>query len=252
MADNQRIHPSQDPEAPLVPKGASNSEKGDQASASASAPPYPPFQRTIPLTQSNPPKKRRSCLCKCLCWTFLVILILIIVIAATVGILYLVFRPKLPKYSIDDLQVTQFNLSSNDSLSATFDVTITARNPNKKIGIYYEGGSRIRVYYNGTRLCQGALPKFYQGHRNTTRLVVPVTGQTANATGLINDLQAERQQTGYVPLALRVKQPVRIKLGRLKLFKIKFYVKCSLNVDSLEANNDIKIRNSSCKFRLWL
>ncbi|KAL5574358.1 hypothetical protein UlMin_023955 [Ulmus minor] len=254
MADHQRIHPANDveapltPDVPLVPQGALKSDRGDPANT----PPYPPFQRTIPVTHSKPPK-RRSCLRKCLCWTVFLIILQIILVAIAGGILYLVFRPKLPKYSVDKLQITQFNLSNVDqSLSATFDVTIKARNPNKKIGIYYEGGSRISVFYTGTKLAEGALPKFYQGHRNTTEIVVPLTGQTPNAGQLIGALQTDQQQNGFVPITLRVRQPVRIKLGKLKLFKVKFLVRCRLTVDSLSANNDIRIRNSSCKFRLRL
>lgn len=251
MADPQRIHPVQDPEAghkptaPLVAGGALKSENGDPADR------YPPFQRIIPVTHSKPPKKKRSCLCRCFCWTLSLLLLLIVIIAIVVGILFLVFRPKLPKYSIDGLRITQLNLSNNDSLSATFDVNITARNPNEKIGIYYEGGSSINVFYTETQLCQGSLPKFYQGHENTTVLTVELTGQTQNATGLLTEMQAE-QQRGSVPLTLKVRQPVRIKLGRLKLMKMNFRATCSLVVDSLSASNPIGITSSSCKFRLRL
>ena len=254
MADQQKIHPVPDVEAPpqtsptvpLVPRGTLQSDKGNPVEE------YPPFHRTFPVMHSKPPKKR-SCCCKCLCWTLSLLLLLIVILGITVGILFLVFRPKLPKYSIDRLQVTQFNLSSVDSsLSATFDVTITARNPNKRIGIYYEGGSRLNVWYTETKLCEGSMPKFYQGHRNTTVLVLPLSGQIQNGTGLLTTLQQQQQQTGNIPLRLRVNQPVRIKLGKLKLMKLKFSARCGLVVDALSANNAISIQSSSCKFRLKL
>lgn len=260
MADHQRIHPvvqdveapqppvASAPETPLVQRGGSKSERGNPPEA----PPRPSDQDTIPMMHSKSAKKKRSCLCRCLCWTISLILLQLIIIAIIVGIIFLIFRPKLPKYSIDTLQVTDFNLNNDQSLNATFDVTITARNPNKKIGIYYEGGSRVRVYYSGTQLCQGALPKFYQGHRNTTELILPLTGQTQNATELLSRLQTQQQQLGYVPLNVRVRQPVRIKLGKLKLMKVKFVVRCTLQVDSLSANNQISIKNSRCKYRFRL
>ncbi|PKI54440.1 NDR1/HIN1-like protein 6 [Punica granatum] len=252
MADHQRIHPVQDPELaqpqtptdPLVPRGSSRSDKGDPIE-------YQPLRRTLPVVHSKPPK-RRSCCCRFLCWTLSILLLLVIAVGVTAGILYLVFRPKLPKYSIDGLRITQFNLSNDDSLYATFSVNITARNPNKKVGIYYEGGSRITVSYTGSQLCEGALPKFYQGHRNTTVLQVPLTGQTQNASALLLSLQQQQQQTGVIPLNLRVRQPVRIKLGKLKLPKLKFSVRCRLDVDSLSAQNVIRITSSSCKFRFRL
>lgn len=259
MADrDQRIHPvAHDPEAPpqtstapLVPRGSSKSDKGDPNAGQFY---QVPLNRTIPVTHSKPPKKR-SCCCRLLCWIVCLLLLQIIVVGIVGGILFLVFRPKLPKYTVDSLTITQFNLSDSSSLDATFDVDITARNPNKKIGIYYEGGSHISVWYPymNTKLCEGSLPKFYQGHRNTTMLNLALTGQTPNATDLLTSLQQQRQETGSIPLNLRVNVPVRIKLGKLKLPKLKFRVRCRLVVDNISANNAISIQSSRCKFRFRL
>ncbi|KAK6927745.1 Late embryogenesis abundant protein, LEA_2 subgroup [Dillenia turbinata] len=262
MADHQRIHPVPDPEvaptptAPLVPKGESRSDEGSTtppttpAAATGNTTPHPPFRRTIPLAYSRPPKKR-SCCCKCLCWSFCLLFLLILIIAIVGVILYLVFQPKLPKYSIDGIQITSFNLGNDDSLYAEFNVNITATNPNKKIGIYYESGSLIDAWYEGTKLCNGSFPKFYQGHQNTTELEIPMTGQTQNATALLTSLQAQ-EQTGSIPLQLKVKVPVRVKLGSLKLMKVKFRVKCNLVVDSLSDSSQINISSSSCKFKFKL
>ncbi|XP_028768785.1 NDR1/HIN1-like protein 6 [Neltuma alba] len=248
MADHQqRIHPVPDveasphtPSAPLFPRDVSKSDHG-----------VPVEERAAPAPALKK-RRSRSCCCKFLCWIISLLLILIVAIGITIGILFLVFRPKLPKYSIDGLTVTRFSLSEDNNLSATFNVTVTARNPNKKIGIYYEGGSHVSAWYMDTKLCEGSLPKFYQGHKNTTVLHLPLSGQIQNATELQAVIQEQMQQTGNIPLNLRAKQPVRIKLGKLKLFKVKFKVRCRLVVDRLESNNEIKIVSSSCKFRLRL
>lgn len=253
MADHQKIHPAvhdpeapatppQTPSAPLVPPGAAKSDRGAPAPEG-----YPPFGRTIPVTHSRPPK-RRSCWCKCFCWTISLLIFLILILGILAAIIYFVFKPKIPKYSVDDLAITQFNPNNDNTLYATFDVNITARNPNKKIGIYYESGSSISVWYLSTQLCQGSLPKFYQGHQNTTVLTVAMTGQTQDATNLLQSLQAQ-QQTGSIPLRMRATVPVRIKLGSLKLTKWKFLVRCNLAVDSLTANDVVSIKSSTCKFR---
>ncbi|XP_057955189.1 NDR1/HIN1-like protein 6 [Malania oleifera] len=253
MADHQKVHPVQDagahsPSAPLMQHGGSRSEKGDPAEQELQ---YPPFRRNIPVMHSKPPK-RRGCCCRCLCWTVCLLLVLIVVICAVLGILYLVFQPKLPKYSVDSMRITQFNMGNDMSLSATFNVTVTARNPNKKIGIYYENGSHLSAWYTGTKLCEGTFPKFYQGHRNTTVLNLALTGQTQNASDLLTTVQQEQQSTGSIPLNLRAKVPVRVKLGKLKLMKVKFRVRCRVLVDSLTADNSITIKSSSCKFRFKL
>ncbi|ERN10236.1 NDR1/HIN1-like protein 13 [Amborella trichopoda] len=248
MADQQRIHPvdvEAPPTAPLAPRDAVISEKGDPPKQ------FSPFHRTFPVMHSKPPK-RKNCCCRFLCWTMCFLITLIILIGITLGALYLIFRPKLPEYSVDRLRITAFNFNPTDmSLYTQFAVTITAKNPNKKIGIYYEDGSHLSVWYSDTRLCTGALPKFYQGHQNTTVMEVALAGQNQVGSGLQAAI-AEQQSTGMVPLLFRGDVPVRIKFGALKLMKITSKVRCNLVVDSLSANNQVSIRTGSCKFRLKL
>uniref|UniRef100_A0A1J3IQA1 Protein YLS9 n=1 Tax=Noccaea caerulescens TaxID=107243 RepID=A0A1J3IQA1_NOCCA len=253
MSHHPKIHPLHDPEAPqtrptapLVPRGASRSEHGDPTKDPLTQRP----QHSVPLPP--PKKRRRSCCCRCVCYTLCLLLLFVVAVGATIGILYLVFKPKLPDYSIDRLQLTRFTLNQDSSLSTAFNVTITAKNPNEKIGIYYEDGSKITVWYMEAKLSDGSLPKFYQGHENTTVIYVEMTGQTQDASGLMTTLQEQQQRTGNIPLRIRVNQPVRVKFGKLKLFELRFLVRCGVFVDSLAANNVIKIQSSSCKFRLRL
>ncbi|XP_008813411.2 NDR1/HIN1-like protein 6 [Phoenix dactylifera] len=243
MAGHQRIHPvdveSPPPSAPRAPLNFSQSEEHDVAG---------PLQGTIPVAQAKPAKKKRSC-CKCLCCTTLTIVVLIILIGATAGILYLIFDPKIPKYSVDRLSISAFDVDSSMTVRASFNVTVTARNPNKKIGIYYEEGSYLSVRYTDSSLCNGSFPEFYQGHRSTTVLSIIMTGETQLGSGLLTELQRQ-QQTGTIPLLFKGDVPVRVKFGRLKLWKVTFGVRCNLVVNSLSASNQISIKSSSCKFKL--
>ncbi|KAL3838773.1 hypothetical protein ACJIZ3_023364 [Penstemon smallii] len=244
MADHQRIHPVQiDPEAtaPLYKPTAPLKQHLP-----------PPIHRTIPYAPPpTKPPKRKSCFKKCFCWTISLFLLLILILGILAAIIYFVFQPRTPNYSVDSLRITHFNLGNDNSLSTTFNVNITARNPNRRIGIYYENGSHLSVWYTGTRLCEGSLPRFYQGHRNTTLLSLTLVGQTRDANGLLQSLEVQRQ-SGSIPLNLRARVPVRIRLGRLKLMRWNFLVRCRVVVDSLAENNAIRIRNSSCRFRFRL
>ncbi|OIW19784.1 hypothetical protein TanjilG_24430 [Lupinus angustifolius] len=253
MADQrQKIHPEEleahpPPTAPLVPPNSSSSEKGTPMQVQHIAPSLQ--HHAIPAIYPTP--KRRSCFCKCICWTLSLFVLIIIVLAATVGTLYLVFKPKLPNYSVETLRISDLGLNFDMSLYAKFDVKITANNPNKKIGIYYEKGGKLSVWYTNTRLCEGSIPKFYQGHQNKTVLNVSLNGQVQSGRTLMAALQ-QQQQTGQVPLDLKVHAPVAIKLGSLKLMKVKVLGECKLVVDSLSSNNLISIKASSCKFRMKL
>ncbi|THU63887.1 hypothetical protein C4D60_Mb01t20580 [Musa balbisiana] len=235
MAEPHRIHPvAVDVESPLPSpsQAAKSGENGQQ--------------------QPKSLRRRRSCCCRCLCCTVLTLVVLIIAIGATVGILYLVFRPKIPKYSVDRLTLSNFTVDDDTTISATFNLTVTARNPNKRIGIYYGHGSHLSAWYNGTRLCTGAFPVFYQGHRNTTVVSLLLAGETQLGSGLLQELQQQQQQTGTVLLDFRGRVPVRVKLGRLKLPKVSFKVRCNIVVNSLSSSNSISLRSSHCKFKLKL
>ncbi|KAM0938765.1 hypothetical protein DsansV1_C22g0171501 [Dioscorea sansibarensis] len=253
--DHQRIHPldleSSIPSAPLVPRHQTTSEKGPPHSPNPNPNPNPPFQRSIPLSHLPPPKRRRSCFCKCLCWSLLILVLLIVAVAATAGILYWIFDPKLPKYSVNRLTISNFTVNTDLHVYATFNVTVTATNPNKKIGIYYVDGSDLNVFYSGTKLCSGEFPVFYQGHRNTTVMSVLLNGDVIVDTQLVSQLTAQ-QQAGSVPLVFKGKVPVKVKFGALKLWKVTPRVTCDVTVNSLQVGSPISIKTSSCKFKLKL
>jgi Late embryogenesis abundant protein len=254
--DHQRIYPvgTVPPSAPVAPENlASNSTKAPQTDT---LPLY-----TAPVSSSPPPdinrqRKKRSRCCRCLCWTLLAIIILIVVIAAIVGILYLIFRPKIPHYSVDNLTVTSFSLDNNLTAQASFDINVTMRNPNKRIGIYYLEGSKITAWYNTTQLCNGTFPVFYQGHRNTTVVHVLLSGKPTLTNELISGVQSQLA-TGSIPILVKGRVPVKIKFGALKLFKITGKINCNLILDtstSSSSNSDIqlKFRSSSCSVKIKL
>ncbi|GMH19991.1 hypothetical protein Nepgr_021832 [Nepenthes gracilis] len=207
MANNDRTQPVIDVEAPLpLPTGAPQLPS-DATTGAALPPPYanPPIpQRTIPLAYSGPPRRRSSCLCYCMCFLFsllllflLLLLLLLAVTSVLVGIFFIFYHPKIPKYYINSVSIPHFDRAVDASLAMTFDVNITASNPNTKIGIYYKGRSHVSVWYADTELCRGSLPLFYQGHRNTTVMEVSLTG---NATSLLKAVQKEKRRTGSKPL----------------------------------------------------
>ncbi|XP_039155510.1 NDR1/HIN1-like protein 6 [Eucalyptus grandis] len=245
MADQQKIHLVADlespPTVPLVPPGAPASDKATS----------PLHHQGRPIIIPSRPPRTRSCFCRCLCWTICLLVVLLLVVGAMAAILYAIFQPKLPNYSIQKLRITNLRLNIDLTLYAKFEVQIKANNPNKRIGIYYEKGGWLAVWYENDKLCQGSLPIFYQGHKNVTELSVWLSGKTKSGSTLMNALQ-EQQRTGQIPLSLNVDAPVTVKVGRLKLRKVRILGKCLLVVDSLSTNNLASIKASDCSYRLKL
>jgi hypothetical protein len=279
MADHQRIHPvdlesgnNNRPTAPLVPGGSFRSDKGDPAAQRAVNPHHqyqqhhqqqqrghgplpPPPRRVGPPAPLPPPKRRgrRGCCCRLLCCAVVTLVLLAVLAAAAAGALYLILKPKAPRYSVDRLSVSAFQVDpSTLTARAAFDATVTAANPNSRIGIHYERGSSLSVWYESYRLARGALPTFYQGHHNTTVLALAMAGEVQLGSAVVSGLR-DAQQAGAVPLVFRADVPVRVQLGAVKLWKVTSRVRCDLVVDRLmDLSTPIKIKASNCKFSLKL
>lgn len=273
MADHQRrIHPEdleagRRPSAPLMPGGSFRSDKGNPPPAPRAdhhhhqhprgAPLPPPPHRVAPRAPLPPPPKRRSrgagnCCCRLLCCLLCATLLLAVLAGAAALALYLAFDPKAPRYTVDRLAVSAFQVDPSLTARARFDVTVTAANPNARIGVHYEPGSDLGVWYGAARLARGALPAFYQRPRNTTVLNLVVGGQVQLGTSVVAALQ-DAQRTGAVPLLFRADVPVRVQLGGLKVWKVTSRVTCDLVVDRLmDVSRPIKIKTSNCKFSIKL
>uniref|UniRef100_A0A5B7ABP5 Late embryogenesis abundant protein LEA-2 subgroup domain-containing protein n=1 Tax=Davidia involucrata TaxID=16924 RepID=A0A5B7ABP5_DAVIN len=268
MAD--RVHPRDSP--PPTVEAASNPSQEAPLKPAPPMPenPVPPPPGTyviqVPKDQiyRHPPpenarryqnytrrKARRSFCCRCLCWTLGLIALLIVLLAVAAGILYLVFRPKAPKYSVDDVAIRGFNLTSSSTISPEFDVTVRARNPNDKIGIYYQKASSVKVYYSDINLCNGVLPTFYQPSNNVTIFQKALKGSKILLTSAVNSALVAEQKQGKVPLRLNLKAPVKIKVGAVKTWTITVKVKCDVTVDKLTAQSKIVDKDCDYCVKLW-
>ncbi|GKV50596.1 hypothetical protein SLEP1_g57299 [Rubroshorea leprosula] len=90
-----------------------------------------------------------GCGCCCLL-SFLIKLIVtaVVILGLAALIFWLIFRPNIVKFHVTDASLTQFNLTSDNNLHYNLALNITVRNPNKKIGIYYD---RIEANAGGVR-----------------------------------------------------------------------------------------------------
>ncbi|KAL3724959.1 hypothetical protein ACJRO7_030036 [Eucalyptus globulus] len=183
MADQRKIHPVADLDLP------------------STMPLVPPGAPDHPVIVPSRPPRTRSCFYKCWCWIICLLVVLLLVVLATTAILYAIFQPKLLKLNIDL------------TLYAKFKVQIKASNPNKRIGIYYDKGGWLTVWYENDKL----MPRFLA-------YILP-GGKTRSGSTLMNALQ-EQQQRGRIPLSLNVDAPVTVKVGRLKLRKVRILGKC--------------------------
>lgn len=194
-------------------------------------------------------RKRGSCCCRCFLWSISLLLLLLLSLAIAAGVLYFVFTPKLPSYSIEKLNIKDF--SNVTALSPEFDVTVRAENPNKKISIYYEEGSDVSGSYSNVVLSRGSWPVFHQERRNVTVFTAVLKGSGVKLSRSMKSELMEQQRKGAVPLKIDVKVPVKVKFGGVKTWKIDVKVSCDLEVDKFAENSKIVSKKCKTKVDIW-
>ncbi|XP_022988187.1 NDR1/HIN1-like protein 13 [Cucurbita maxima] len=264
MAD--RVHPAESPR-PSTSSAVSDSKP---PSPSADKPSPAPGTYVIQLPKDQiyrvpPPenahrfelytrrKNRRSRCCFCLCWLLGILAVLIVLLGIAVAIFYLVVRPKSPNYSIDAIAIRGLNstASSSSRISPVFDVAVRADNPNKKIGIYYQTGSSVQIYFSDEKLSDGVLPAFFQPAKNVTVFQSSVRGSGVNLSSQASKALIDSQKRRAVPFKVEIRAPIKLKIGSVKTWKIRVKVTCDVTVDQLAAAEKIVSKNCDYNVKLW-
>ncbi|XP_010510819.1 PREDICTED: NDR1/HIN1-Like protein 3-like [Camelina sativa] len=213
----------------------------------------PPPENAHRLQYLSRKKPNRSN-CRCCFCSFLAVVFTIAVLAGlSFSVLYLIYRPEAPKYSVEGFSVSGINLNSSSPISPRFNVTVRSRNGNGKIGVYYhEVGSSVDVYYNGVDLCNGVLPAFYQPAKNVTVVKLKLSGSSKIqlTSGMRKEMRNDVSKK-TLPFRLKVKAPVRIKVGSVKTWTMIVKVECDVTVDKLTAPSRIVSRKCRHDFDLW-
>ncbi|KAK1415332.1 hypothetical protein QVD17_31112 [Tagetes erecta] len=212
----------------------------------------PPPENSRKIQKLSNRKPRRSCCCRCFCWTIATIFIFFVLLTITAGVLYLVFRPEKLNYSIDNISINGINLTSSAPINPRLIVNIKAENPNDKLSVFYIGkGSNVHIHYYDVNLCKGELPTFKQPSNNVTEIQTTLRGSNIILANDVHARLVKQERERHVPLTLKVKAPVKIKVGAVKTWEIKVTVKCDLAVDRVTQKS--KIVSKSCHYSvdLW-
>lgn len=189
-----------------------------------------------------------GCLCNCI---FSLIFKLVFTVIILVGIVALIFwflvRPNNLKFYVTDASLTQFNLTTDNTLQYNLDLNLTVRNPNKRIGLYYDT-FQVNGYYEGQRFNTQNLTPFYQGHKNTTELSTVFDGQQVLVLGdsEVSNYNSEKSN-GYYSIDVQLNLKLRVKMGWIKVGHFKPKINCDLSVPSSSGGT---FQTTRCKLKL--
>lgn len=149
------------------------------------------------------------------------LLALALIVAVITLIVYLVLRPTHPRFFLQDASLRQLDLSANTSsttpstslLSTVLQVTVASRNPNDRIGVYYD---RLDVYasYKYQQITVAAsLPAVYQGHGDVGVWSPVLSGPNVPFAPYLAAALQDDCKAGYLILQVKIDGRVRWKVG---------------------------------------
>ncbi|KAF9601875.1 hypothetical protein IFM89_023794 [Coptis chinensis] len=161
-------------------------------------------------------------------YTFIVIFLLLAGVTAL--IVWLVYRPHKPHFTVVGAAIYDLNTTTPTMISTTMQFTVVTRNPNKRVSIYYDHLSAYVSYRNQQITPAVMLPPLYQETKTTVALspiigggFVPVSMEVCN--GLVMD-----QAYGVVGLRLVLMGRLKYKAGAIKTKRYGVFVKCDVMV----------------------
>ncbi|KAJ9177882.1 hypothetical protein P3X46_009813 [Hevea brasiliensis] len=157
---------------------------------------------------------------------FWLVIAIFVIIGLVILLVWAILQPKKPTFILQDATVNALSLSGSNFLSSNIEVTISAKNPNERIGIYYEKLDIYASYRNQQITLATELPRSYQGHKDITiwspflyANSVPVSPYLAAALG--QDLNA-----GAVLVNIKVDGILKWKVGSWISGKYRINVNC--------------------------
>ncbi|OIW22013.1 hypothetical protein TanjilG_28760 [Lupinus angustifolius] len=186
------------------------------------------YGATRPTYRPQPYHHRRSRrrICCTICfWIILIILILLLLIGVASTVVYLLYRPHLPSFTVTAIKLSRFNLT-HSSLSSKFDVNVTATNPNKRITFSYDS-TNVSIFSGNLDVGDGTVPGFKHGEKNTTILKVSIL-RSGVALDTENEakLKSSMNSKSGLPLKVQLETKVKVNMGKLKTPKVRIRVVC--------------------------
>ncbi|KAF8724974.1 hypothetical protein HU200_020697 [Digitaria exilis] len=225
MAD--RVYPAAKPNPP---PGAATAANGNGAPASFPAPKSQMYQRPIYRPQAPAKRRRRSCRCSfccCFCWALLVVILLALLAAVAGGAFYLLYRPQRPSFTVSSVRLSSLNLTSSATapvLTDAISLTVTARNPNKKVVYLYDDFTlSAATAANALPLGSATVPGFTHAAGNTTVLTATIA---SSAVTVDPSASGDVKKSGGFSVVLDADTSAGVRVGSIKTKKIGIQVHC--------------------------
>ncbi|XP_021890244.1 LOW QUALITY PROTEIN: NDR1/HIN1-like protein 13 [Carica papaya] len=229
MAD--RIYPSAKPNANGSAANATTTATTTTANPNPSFPATKAqlYGATRPAYRPQPHHRRRShsrgCCCSCCLWFSLLILLLIFLLAIAGAVVYLLYRPHRPTFSVSSLKLFSQLTSSSPTCHTS---TYVSLQPKQELLYFYDPITISLTTDDNIPVGRGTFPSFVHPTKNTTLLKAVITNgdQQQLDEPSVAKLKTELKRKDGLPLKIKLETKVKAKMGVLKTPKVRARISC--------------------------
>lgn len=168
-------------------------------------------------------KHRKRKLHMRLCAGFLTFIILVLFV---ILVIWLVLRPRKPRFFLQEATAYQFNATSPSTLTSNLQVTVSSRNPNDRIGIYYDRLDVYASYHNQQITLPTVIQPTYQGHEDIIVWSPFLYGDSVPVSPYLTVSLSQDQNIGYLMVNIKIDGRLRWKVGTWISGHYHIYVNC--------------------------
>ncbi|KAJ6343899.1 hypothetical protein OIU76_005612 [Salix suchowensis] len=158
------------------------------------------------------------------------ITILLLLAGLAVLIVWSIYRPHKPRFTVVGAAVNHLNTSSPPYLSTSMQFTIVTRNPNRRVSIMYDRLTAYVSYRNQAITPPMVLPPFYHEKKSTVVMYPVLVGERVPVSVEVSDGLVMDEAYGVVGLRVVLLGRLRWKGGAIKTGRYGVYVKCDILV----------------------
>ncbi|KAL2503129.1 NDR1/HIN1-like 1 [Forsythia ovata] len=184
----------------------------------------------------------RGC-CACFLITVFILLFVILLVWA-------ILQPKKPRFILQDATIFSLNVSAPNIISTTVQVTINSRNPNSKVGVYYDKLSVYASYHSQQITYYTIIPPVYQGHKDTNVWSPFVYGNNVPVAPYNGLALSQDQSNGAIRMIFKIDGRVKWKVGTFVSGRYHLHVTCPAYIPIGNNRNTGIVLGTAVKYQL--
>ncbi|GAU44222.1 hypothetical protein TSUD_399860 [Trifolium subterraneum] len=178
------------------------------------------------------------------------IIIFLFIILLTILLIWAILRPTKPTFVLLDITVAAFNATQPNFLTSNFQVTLSSRNPNDHIGVYYDRLDTYVTYRSQQITYRTAIPPSYQGHKEIDVWSPFVYGTDVPVAPFNFVSLSQDQSNGNFYVNVKIDGRVRWKVGAFISGHYHLHARCPAYISIGNNGNGVNYGENAVKYQL--